>query len=85
MEEIITAIAKNLGFDSLESQKSDELDFKEVNVEQIKKALEDAFKAGQKHKEVKEEVAQTDSSFTSNGVARRMRELAGIPHKDNFV
>jgi len=42
----LLAIAKTLGFDTLESQKSDRLDFKEVSVWGVREALEAAFLAG---------------------------------------
>lgn len=44
---IVEEIAKEvLGFETLETRNSDSLDFKEVSVWQIKKALQDAFYAG---------------------------------------
>ncbi|WP_276681457.1 DUF6900 domain-containing protein [Thalassolituus oleivorans] len=36
-----------LGLDTLETRNSDELDFHEMSVWQVKKALEAAYKAGQ--------------------------------------
>lgn len=47
MDQIVAKIAAtHLGFETLETQKSDRLDFKEVAVWRAKEALEDAFKAG---------------------------------------
>lgn len=44
---IIEEIAKKfLGFETIESRNSDELDFKEVAVWQVHKALEEAFDEG---------------------------------------
>ena len=44
---ILTGIAeKNLGMVTLETRKSDDLDFHDLAVWQIKKALKDAFIAG---------------------------------------
>ena len=69
MNEIISTIAKDLGFENPEPK--------------LMEALEAAFLAGQQHQPIKEEVDVPD--FKDNSVAKRMRELAGIPHKDNFV
>jgi len=44
---ILTSIARRvLNLDTLETRKSDSLDFHELSVWQIKEALEAAFKAG---------------------------------------
>ena len=50
LEEILTKIAhKNLGIETLEDRRSDSLDFHDgVAVWQLKKALEEAYKEGQK-------------------------------------
>jgi hypothetical protein len=46
-DEIVKDIAKEiLGLETLETRKSDTLDFKEFSVWQIKEALEEAFYAG---------------------------------------
>lgn len=44
--EILAEVAKKLGFKTLETRNSDELDFREVSVWEVKKALEAAFEAG---------------------------------------
>ncbi len=47
IENILTLIAQNkLGIETLETRKSDRLDFHDVAVWCIRDALEDAFKAG---------------------------------------
>jgi len=47
IDNILTLIAqKHLGIDSLETRKSDRLDFHEVAVWSLRDALEAAFKAG---------------------------------------
>ena len=50
LEEILTKIAhRNLGIETLETRRSDSLDFHNgVCVWQLKKALEEAYKEGQK-------------------------------------
>lgn len=49
-EKIISGIAKKyLGFNCLETTKSDSLDFREVAVWNVKDALEEAFDAGRLH------------------------------------
>ncbi len=48
MNEELLAIARRLGFDTLETRKSDRLDFREVHVEQLREALEAAYEAGQR-------------------------------------
>lgn len=49
MQNTILEIAKQtLGMETLETRKSDSLDFYELSVWQIRKALEEAFKAGKK-------------------------------------
>lgn len=46
-QKILTGIAqKNLGIKTLETRRSDDLDFHDVSVWGIKQALEDAFIAG---------------------------------------
>ena len=46
-QKILTGIAqKNLGIETLETRKSDDLDFHDVAVWGLKRALEDAFIAG---------------------------------------
>lgn len=50
MDEILLTIAKqHLDLTTLETRKNDTLDFPERAVWQIKKALEEAFKAGQNY------------------------------------
>jgi len=62
MDEILNKIAKDiLGLDTLETRKSDSLDFKEVAVWQIKKALEAAFEAGEAEEERQVEERRLDS------------------------
>lgn len=46
MNEVLAAIARRLGFDSLETRNSDRLDFREVAVWQVHEALEAAYAAG---------------------------------------
>jgi len=49
MQNTILEIAKQtLGMETLETRKFDSLDFYELSVWQIRKALEEAFKAGKK-------------------------------------
>jgi hypothetical protein len=49
LNKILTGIAqKNLNINTLETQKSDSLDFHDVAVWQIREALQDAFLAGMK-------------------------------------
>ena len=48
--ETLEAIARKfLGFTTLETRMSDSLDFKEVSVESVKKALEAAYSLGRQH------------------------------------
>jgi hypothetical protein len=49
METLQTIAHKFLGFTTLESRRSDSLDFKEVSVESVKKALEAAYQLGRSH------------------------------------
>ena len=47
LNELLTKIAQeHLGFETLEERKSDNLDFKDVGVFNVKAALEAAFAAG---------------------------------------
>jgi hypothetical protein len=47
LNKILTGIAeKNLGIETLETRKMDDLDFHEVSVWSLKEALRDAFLAG---------------------------------------
>ena len=72
MENIIQKIAKeNLRFDTLETQNSDSLDFKEQAVWDIKAALEEAYRAGQNaasHKGAKFEGMTDDGMAHYSGV-----------------
>lgn len=48
-EDVITKIAQaHLGIETLEDRHSDSLDFHEISVWALKKALTDAYEAGQK-------------------------------------
>jgi hypothetical protein len=49
METLQTIARKFLGFTTLETRRSDSLDFKEVSVESVKKALEAAYQLGRSH------------------------------------
>ena len=44
--QILERIAKKLGFETLETRKSDALDFRDVAVWALKDALDEAFRAG---------------------------------------
>jgi hypothetical protein len=46
MNEELVAIARRLGFDTLETRNSNRLDFHDVAVWQIREALEAAYEAG---------------------------------------
>jgi hypothetical protein len=46
MNEVIQRLARRLGFVTLETRRSDSLDFHDVAVWQIKEALEAAYEAG---------------------------------------
>ena len=73
MEEVITEITSILGFDTLT-----EGDYctREIALDVLKEALTAAYKAGAKNALIPEK---------SSSVSKRMRELAGIPHKDNYT
>ena len=47
-DQIIAGLAKRCGFDTLETRRSDSLDFHDVAVWSIKEALEAAYEAGLK-------------------------------------
>jgi hypothetical protein len=48
-DELLQAIAKQvLGFETLETRNSDELDFRDVAVWRIREALEQAYAAGER-------------------------------------
>lgn len=49
METLQSIARKFLGFTTLETRRSDSLDFKEVSVESVKKALEAAYQLGRSH------------------------------------
>ena len=86
MDDIILNLAKKyFDVETLETRNRDSLDFYSVSVGSIKAALEAAFKAGKESVSVKEEEAPKVAALLKDNSARRMRELAGIPHKDNFV
>jgi len=46
MNDELLAIARRLGFDTLETRNSDRLDFREVAVWQVREALQAAYEAG---------------------------------------
>lgn len=46
MNPVLLAIAKKMGFETMETRNSDRLDFREVAVWQVRAALEAAFAAG---------------------------------------
>ena len=48
MDEQLLSIARRIGFDTLETRKSDRLDFREVAVWQIEEGLEAAYEAGKR-------------------------------------
>jgi hypothetical protein len=45
-EQVITALARKLGFETLRSRNRDDLDFREVAVWAIRESLSEAFHAG---------------------------------------
>ncbi len=49
METLQSIARKFLGFTTLETRMSDSLDFQEVSVESVKKALEAAYQLGRQH------------------------------------
>lgn len=49
METLQSIARKFLGFTTLETRMSDSLDFQEVSVESVKKALEAAYQLGYQH------------------------------------
>jgi hypothetical protein len=86
MDKVIAKIAKDLGFETLETRNMDSLDFREVSVGSIKAALEEAYRAGAKSVKVKEEEESVPALFKPvTSLEKRMRELAGIPHRKNFT
>lgn len=86
MDDTILNIAKqHLNISVLENANSDSLDLHNVNADTIKAALEAAYKAGQESATVVKEQAVPALLKPASDEFKRIRELAGIPHKGNFV
>lgn len=88
MYKVIAKIAKDLGFETLETRNRDSLDFHEVSIAALKVALEESYNAGVKSAQIKEAVAEATIAALfkpAESLEKRMRELAGIPHRKNFT
>jgi hypothetical protein len=87
MDQVVEKIAKaEFGVETMETRKRDSLDFYSVSISTIKYALEQAYKAGlSAAKEVKEEAPIAALFKAPSKDSKRMRELAGLPGKGNYV
>lgn len=61
MNDELLAIARRLGFGTLETRNSDRLDFREVSVWQVKAALQAAYDAGKAAREQEPQVSPDGS------------------------
>lgn len=87
MDQVVEKIAKTeFVVETMETRNSDSLDFYDVSIGTIKYALEQAFKAGHAAaKEVKEDAPIAALLKAPSKDSKRMRELAGLPGKGNYV
>lgn len=84
-DSIIKNIAKeHFGIDMMEALDSDVVNLKNCSVDKIKLALREAFEAGIKSvNSIKE--AHIPALLKNSQESKRARELAGIPHKGNYL